>query len=870
MDPERWARIDAIFHQAVDVPAEQRAAFLDRTCEGDAGLREAIQELLDEDARRTSLLDQDVAQVAHNLLSTPPDGPLPFTRIGRYTITKRLGEGGMGVVFLAEREDLGSRVAIKILRDAWVSPARRGRFVSEQRTLAQLNHPSIAHIYDADALPDGTPWFAMEFVDGQSLTTYCRARSLGLGDRLRLFRQVCDAVQHAHVRLIVHRDLKPSNILVTPDGTVKLLDFGIAKHLESLDSAGEETRTVLRLMTPAYASPEQMRGERAGIQTDVYALGVILYELLAGRRPFDLADRTPAEAEAIIERTAERPSVASRALPEPLSVRGSAWADLDVLCLTAMHRDPARRYATVDALARDVDRFLKSAPLEARGDSLRYRTGKFARRNWKALAAGAAAVAALIAVAGFYTVRLAAARDAAVAEAARTQRVQRFMLNLFEGGSKDVGPAADLRVLTFVDRGAKQAQSLDGDPAIQAELYQTLGSIYQRLGKYAEADSFLNKSLDRHRMVSGEGSVDTAAGLVTLGLLRADEAKLEESEKLVRDGLARLRAKLPPAHPQVANALVALGKVLRERGLYEQAVPPLEQAIDVYSARPDSTADLADAMTALAETHFYAGRLDLSDSLNTRVLEIDRRLYGNAHPHVADDLINLGASQTNRGNPVEAGRFYRDAVDIFERWYGRDHPETASAMTALAQSLVPQGKFDEASGLLRQALATQRHFYGESHPRVAFVFNELGLVAMRRKNLDEAESSFAQALTIYDATYHGKHLRVGIAQANLASVYLAREQYDRAAALFRKAIALYGELLPADHLNIGIAEGKLGHTLVLQGHLQDAEPHLLKADAILTKQGNANSTWAQTARDDLAKIRAAGKDRSARLQPDSR
>ena len=483
MDPERWARINAIFHEAAELPVEKRAAFLAGECGRDLGLRDAVQELLDEDAQRASLLDHDVAQVAYTFLSTPADQPLPFTHIGRYTITKRLGEGGMGIVYLAEREDLGSRVAIKVLRDAWVSPARRDRFVSEQRTLAQLNHPSIAKIYDADTLPDGTPWFAMEYVDGQPLTEYRRTRGAGVDERLRLFRQVCEAVQHAHSRLIVHRDLKPSNILVTADGEVKLLDFGIAKQLESLDGTGEETRTVLRLMTPAYASPEQIRGQRAGIQTDVYALGVILYELLAGRRPFDLTDRTPAEAEAIIERTAERPSVAGRASAEQLSAGSAAWSDLDVLCLTAMHRDPARRYATVEALARDLERYRKGEPLDARGDSFGYRAGKFARRNWKALASTAASIAALVVLAGFYTIRLAAARDAAIAEAARTQRVQRFMLSLFEGGDKEVAPAADLRVLTFVERGAKQAHSLDGDPAIQAELYQTLGTIYSEARK---------------------------------------------------------------------------------------------------------------------------------------------------------------------------------------------------------------------------------------------------------------------------------------------------------------------------------------------------------------------------------------------------
>jgi eukaryotic-like serine/threonine-protein kinase len=855
MDPERWARIEAIFHQTADRPAADRPAFLDQVCEGDAELRAAVLALIEEDARATSPLDRDVAHVARQFLADPGDGSLPLTRVGRYIITRRLGEGGMGVVYLAEREDLGSRVAIKILRDAWVSSIRRDRFVSEQRTLARMHHPAIASIYDADTLADGTPWFAMEYVEGRTLTDYCRARNSRLAERLRLFREVCGAVQHAHLTLIVHRDLKPSNILVTEAGAVKLLDFGIAKTVEVLATSPVETRTLMRSMTPAYASPEQLRGERASVQTDVYALGVILYELLAGQRPFDLAESTTTGLD-VPERTAEQPSIVSRRAHHPPLAGQSAWNDLDVLCLTAMHRDPERRYATVEALIRDVDHYLAGEPLDARGDSFGYHASKFVKRHWQAVTAATLAVLTLTGIVASYTVRLSAARDAAVAEAARTQRVQRFMLNLFEGGTKEVAPAADLRVLTFVERGAREARSLESDPAIQAELYQTLGTIYQKLGKYAEADDFLGKSLDRRRRVAGEAAPETADSLVRLGLLRVDQAKLEEAERLVREGLASLRKTQPPGHPAIAHALVALGKVLRERGVYDQAVPPLEEAVRLYTGSPAATAELADAMTALAETHFYAGRLDLSDTLNRRVIEMDRALYGNAHPHVADDLINLGASQTNRGHHADAGRYYQEALTILEQWHGRDHPETASAMTILAQALAPQGQNDEAAALLQQALATQERVYGPSHPRVAFVLNELGLVAMRRKNLDEAESSFARALAIYDATYQGKHLRVGVARANLASVYLARAHYQRAADLFRQAITLYAELLPADHMNIGIAESKLGHTLFLEGRFGEAEPHLTTAQGILTKQGAGTSTWAQTARDDLQKIRA--------------
>ena len=314
MDSARWQKVQTLFHEAADLPASEHRRFLETRC-GDAALVSEVLILLQEDSRGGSMLERDVAHVAEQVLGESPSDAGPFKEFGPYRIIRALGEGGMGMVYLAEREDLGSRVAIKVLRDAWLSPARRERFAIEQRTLAQLNHPSIARLYDADTSPDGTPFFAMEFVEGVPLTEYCKQHNCSIAERLRLFREVCEAVLYAHQHAVIHRDLKPSNILVKDDGTVRLLDFGIAKHLQSLGEAVDQTMTGLRLMTPAYAAPEQIRGEQVGIQSDVYSLGVVLYELLAGRLPYDLSNRTPAQAEKILtEQEAQKPSdVAARA-----------------------------------------------------------------------------------------------------------------------------------------------------------------------------------------------------------------------------------------------------------------------------------------------------------------------------------------------------------------------------------------------------------------------------------------------------------------------------------------------------------------------------------------------------------------------------
>ena len=606
MDSERWHRIQSLFHDAADVPQDEQKAFLEAACGDDEELALEVLAMLDQDARGHSLLDRNLADIAQETLAKSRSTSLILKEIGPYRILQLLGEGGMGVVYLAERKDLGTQVAVKVLRDAWLSPARRERFASEQRTLAQLNHPSIARLYDADTLDDGTPWFVMEYVDGIPLTQYCRRHRCSVEQRLQLFRSVCEAVQHAHGHAVIHRDLKPSNILVKSDGSVRLLDFGIAKQLESLDLPVDQTMTGLRLMTPAYASPEQIRGDRVGISTDVYSLGVILYELLTGQPPFDLSDLTPAEAATIItEYEPGKPSAAVKRATDPeaiscaLSVSKTAWADLDVLCLSAMHKDPGRRYRSVEALIRDIDHYLKGEPLEARPDTLRYRTAKFVRRNRRVVAATAMIFALIVGLVTFFTLRLAKARDTALAEAARTERIQQFMTNLFQGGDEAAGPSDSLRVITIVDRGAQEAKTLDRDPKVQAELYQNLGSIYQKLGKFEQADSLLRLALDQRKSLFGADSPEVAESLIALGLLRSDQAHLEEAEQLVRQGLEMTKRHLPPNHPALARATVAFGKVLAERGSYDKAIDALNEAVRLQSAPGVAPADLATSLSSL-------------------------------------------------------------------------------------------------------------------------------------------------------------------------------------------------------------------------------------------------------------------------------
>jgi eukaryotic-like serine/threonine-protein kinase len=857
LDRSRWGRIQTLFHEAATLPQAEQRVFLESACGEDEGLVADVLALLHEDARGTSLLDQPLAEIANKVLAEDAHS-LPFQELGPYRIRKVLGEGGMGVVYLAEREDLGSLVALKLLRDAWLSPARRERFSAEQRTLAQLNHPSIARIYDADTLSDGTPFFVMEYVEGLPLTEYCAQNQCSVERRLQLFRQVCEAVEYAHSNAVIHRDLKPSNILVRSDGTIRLLDFGIAKQIESFEVPAQQTMTGLRLMTPAYAAPEQIRGQRLGVQTDVYSLGVILYELLCERLPFDLSNLAPAEAETVLlEHEPPKPSAIGRRPGAPsvaASLSRGSWADLDVLCLTSMHKDPERRYRSVEGLIRDVDHYLKHEPLEARPDTFDYRLGKFVRRNQREVVAAVVTAVLVIGLVTFFTVRLAKARNVALAEAARTQRIQRFTMNLFQGGDEAVGPADDLRVITLVDRGVQEAHALTGDPRSQAEIYQTLGTVYQNLGKLEEANKLLNIALDQRKALFGADSVEYADALVALAGLRDAQAKFDDAEKLVRQGLDVSKHHLAPNHPAVGKATALLGKILEDRGTYPGAIAVLEEAARLQSTSDAYRADLSATLTELANCHFYAGHYDISESLNQRILAMDRELYGERHPHVADDLINLGAIQYERGRFSEAERFYRQGLDITQSFYGKDHPATASALTMLGRGLVSQGKLDEGAGILQQALAIQEKVYGKVHPRVAGTLNELGKIAQRRGQLDEAEAELSRAVEIYKSIYAGKHYYIGVALSNLAGVLVDRKEYARAEKLFQEALQIYSQTLAPDHQNVGIAHTRLGRAFLRDRRYHEAEAEIRIGYDILAKQSNPPQIWLQNARTDLSEV----------------
>ena len=529
------------------------------------------------------------------------------------------------------------------------------------------------------------------------------------------------------------------------------------------------------------------------------------------------------------------------------------WTDLDVLCLTAMHKDPQRRYGSVEALIRDIDRYADGRPLDARPDTFGYRLRKFVRRNRRAVAGATLGIVAIVALVVYFTVRLVAARDEALASAARTDRIQRFMLNLFEGGDVEAGPAEDMRVIALLDRGVQEAQSLGSEPGVQAELQQTLGGLYQKFGQLDKADRLLQSALDRRKSLYQQGHPDIIRSLIALGLLRVDQSRLKEAEQLVREALERARRAYPKSELRIGEAGAALGKVLLAQGKYDAAAPTLEDAVKVLSGELP-TAALSEAFTDLANTYYQAGRYEAAESLNLRMLARDKQLFGQRHPNVAIDLYNLGNAALDRGDYATAEQRFADSVSIIQTWYGKEHPKAATSLVMLGVAIDAQGRVEEAEKLYRQALAIHERLFGGVHARVGQVVNYLGMNALKQRKFDDAETMFRRASTIFKSIYGDRHEFYGVQLSNLGAVYTARTQFLEAESQLRQANDLLTSALPAGHRYTAISQVRLGSALIGQGRFREAEPYTLAGYNSLMKHSGSAVPELRSARADLATI----------------
>jgi serine/threonine-protein kinase len=849
MDPERWREIEQIFNAAVELPPKEVDRFLSDACGEDSQLREEVEALLTKATGRDTLFTTAVVAAA-DAVSSAHDRILARERIGCYRITGLIGRGGMAEVFSAVRDDdqFEKRVAIKLIRYGLASEFMLQRFRTERQILASLDHPNIARLLDGGVTDDGLPYFIMEYIEGLPITQYCKVNHLSIRQRLGLMRLVCSAVHCAHRNLVIHRDLKPANILVTGDGQPKLLDFGIAKLLDdgSTLAAGNETATGIRLLTPDYASPEQILGERITTASDIYSLGIVLYEMLTGSRPNKFEDRSMPAIERAIRNVEPRKPSSIAAAAGGRRARRDLAGDLDNIVLMAMRREPERRYQSADQLSEDIRRYLLRRPVRARPDTLAYRTGKFIRRHRAAVGLALVTVMALAAIAVTMTIqatRVARERD-------RATQVTEFLIKVFEVARPGNAPDGQITARDLLDEGARRIeQELKGQPEVQAAMMDTIGHVYNNLGLHDEAQSLIEQGLNIRRGVLGEEHVDVATSMDNLGGVFKDKGDYDRAESLMRESLRIRRKLLGRGHADVASSLHNLAGVLQAKGRYDSAEPLYREALEMRRKLfGNHHSQVALSLNSLGYLLKVKGDFDAAEPLYREALEMRRSLLGNEHPDVATSLNNLARLLSDRGNNRAAEPLMREAVELDRKSLGDEHPDLATSMTNLALILRDLGKHDESESLLRSALAIRRKALGDEHPSVATSIYSLGMLMLDKRAHDEAERLFREALDLWRRSLPAKHPNISHALLGLGRVLTEKGQAQQAEPLLREALEIRTSALPAGHIQIATVRGALGDCLIALRRYEEAESQLLESFKVFDQKEPAQDRRKAVAR----------------------
>ncbi len=864
----RWLRIEYIFYAALELEPEARDSFLDEACAGDTELRKEIESLLNSSGQTLGFLQEPVLQAAQQISA---GDELSGKRIGAYQLLRVLGEGGMGKVYLAARADdlYRKEVAIKTVQGGLgQNRAMLLRFRSERQILANLDHPNIARLLDGGITDEGLPYLVMEYVDGIRVDNYCRISQLGVEERLQLFCTVCAAVEYAHKNLVVHRDIKPANILVTAEGVPKLLDFGIAKLLDPEAGNLTLTRTTERMMTPDYASPEQVRGDQVTTSTDVYALGVLLYELLTGVRPFQLDPNSPFEMIRVIcEQDPEPPSVAIAANGS-LAAPGASeklGGDLDNIVLMAMRKEPARRYVSVAALAGDVQAYLTGYPVHARTATWKYRSEKFVRRH-KAAASAAAIVA--MALIGF-SIGMGLLAKRATQERLAAQREAQFLQGIFEAATPQETHGQEITARELLEHGAQRVDhELAGDPGLQATMLLNIGHAYISLGAYDKAEPLLERAYALRKKSLGEENTDVADALMAWAQSLRLQGEYTKAEPLYRQALVTYQKKLGEHTYPVLQSYAALGECLYLENRDGEAEPLLRKALaggrelDVDAARNylalllERKGNYPEALQLLRESvdfqlresgadspgyalslHNLAGALidagDLAGAETTerQALKLQRKLLGNHHPDVAYAINNLGFLLLEEGDWQAAEPVLQENLELIRSTLGEKNVRYGIALNNWARVLQEKGDYAQAETFFKQALDTITHASGPQGWAVAKVIANRGLLDFDRGDYADAERDARESLDM-DHKLGGEESP----QAAAALVDLAEDrafQGDPASAepLLRQALAIRKKQFSFGHPNVIAAEVRLGEVLTAEGKAQEAEPILRDAVA---------------------------------------
>src|SRR5713101_1206540 len=814
MEPERWQKIERLCYSALNEDKSARAAFLERACGGDEALRRAVGLLLAQHEKDDGFLEVPAMEVAARGLardqqdtsglasaSAPTETAADLASVekisfGPYRLLQRLGEGGMGEVWLAEQsKPVQRRVALKLIKAGMDTREVVARFESERQALALMDHPAIAKVFDAGSTPEGRPYFVMEYVAGIPITAYCDKHRMTTRQRMELFMQVCEGVQHAHQKAIIHRDLKPSNILVSEvDGKPmpRIIDFGLAKATsQRLTDESMYTRVGAILGTLEYMSPEQAdsAGEDIETRTDVYSLGVVLYQLLVGALPLDLKKLTyeemlrrlrdkdvPKPSSRILAQDGESAITAKNRGTDAPSLTRQLRGDPDAVVLKALEKDRKRRYGSPSELAADLGRYLRNEPVSAHTPSAAYRTRKYIRRHRLGVAVAMGLIAMLAAFAVAQRVQLQRTR----LERDRATRITDFMTGMFTVSDPSEQRGNSITAREILDKASNDIKTgLAKDPETQAQMMHVMGDVYEKLGLYPRAQALQQQSMEIRQRVLGPEHPDTLTSMNDLALDLDDSGHYAEAEKLEREALDISRRVLGPEHPDTLMLMSNLGNTLWQEGHYREA-----------------------------------------EKLNRETLGIQRRVLGPEHPGTLRSMNNL-ATDLDDSDP-EAEKLFRETLDIKRRVLGPEHPDTLLAMSNLAYVLGDKGRYAEAEKLHRETVALRRGVLGPEHPGTLKSMDNLAVVLSREGRNAEAEKLEREALDISRRVLGAEHPQTAASIYNLSVIAANKGNRTEAEKLEREALDISRRVLGAEHPQTAASIYNLGVIAANKGNRTEA------------------------------------------------
>jgi len=820
MNKEFWEIITTILDRALELGHEEQMQFIESECKHDSELKKQVvtflksinkseglwDELLDSNRALVNELTSSGTELEELKKDSVPD------RIGSYKIKRLLASGGMGDVYLAKRSDgqFHRNVAIKILRSELTHNNLEQRFLYEREILSSLEHPNIARLYDGGLTTDGRPYLVMEYVDGKPISSFCSQHNCSLENKLKLFTQVCEAVNYAHRNLIIHRDLKPDNIFVTSEGIVKILDFGIAKIIDKELSAEEliKTREGLRLLSIQYAAPEQITLEKITTATDVYGLGLLLYEIITGCKPYDLSEKRLKEAEHYIRHMS--PDLPSSKANNP-SVSNKLRGDLDAIILKALRKEPQHRYQSAEQFLDDINRYKAHLPVQAQKDSIRYRSVKFVKRHSTAIISLLLVISISIGFVFYHTYRMTTERNIAQTEAQKAQQAVSFLMEMFESANPEESLGDTLTVYDLIKKGVQNTETLDDQPILKSQMFEVIGGVYRSLGEYQNARSLLEKSYRLRLQEFGLQHPETVESLHQIGILLSEEGKFSEAESFFRLSYSIRIQLFDSVHASLSDTKSELAYVLRRQGKFSESKKIYEELVNTFRIHPGEEDNSAiSSMSGLGAVLHAMNNYEEAEEYYRKVLQVRRKNLGPVHPDIAMSLNSLGALLMNTGDFQEAEKLLNSSYKMRKELYGSEHPKVALTMNNLAILYRDKGEFEPAEKLFNKSLKMRKSILGENHIATCLSKFSLAEYYLLINVPDSALTLFTDIYPEFREAFGDSNSFTARTEMGIGSAHLQQGNTDLAAEFMKKAYNSIVQLHEENSLERALAMIQMG------------------------------------------------------------